>query len=142
MRALFDVNFLIALLDVDHVYHGAARDWLARNIQHGWASCPLTQNGCVRILAQSAYPGSIVPSEAAALLHDATSTKHHHFWPDDVSVLGDGVLDWQHLLGARQITDAYLLALAVRHKGRLVTFDRNVPLAAVHGAVAKHLIVI
>jgi toxin-antitoxin system PIN domain toxin len=142
MRALLDVNFLIALLDADHIHHSAAMGWLSRNIRHGWASCPLTQNGCVRILAQAAYPGGIAPAEAAALLHGAVSTTHHRFWPDAVSVLGDDVLDWQHLLSARQITDAYLLALAVKYEGRLVTFDRNVPLPAVRGVTAQNLVVI
>lgn len=142
MRALLDVNFLIASLDASHVHHGQAREWLERNFRYGWASCPITQNGCVRILSQPTYPASKPMAEVAIRLHEATQEAGHEFWPDDVSVLGEDVLDWQRMLGSRQITDAYLLALAVQHDGRLVTFDRNVPLAAVRGATARHLAVI
>lgn len=142
MRALLDVNFLIALLDASHVHHGQAHAWLDRNVHDGWASCPITQNGCVRILSQAAYPASKPIAEVALRLRDATRGVNHEFWPDDVSALGDDVLDWGRILGARQITDAYLLALAMTHNGRLVTFDRNVPLAAVRGAAARHLAVI
>ncbi len=59
-----------------------------------------------------------------------------------MSLLDDDLFNWTHLLGPRQLTDAYLLALAVRNKGRFVTLDGRVPLAAVPGATAKHLVVI
>lgn len=142
MRALLDVNVLIALLDAAHVHHASAMRWLDENIRHGWASCPLTQNGCVRILAQPNYPNSVPAVQAAARLREAVRTVHHAFWPDDLSALDDDLFNWTHLLGSRQLTDAYLLALAVRHKGRFVTLDRRVPLAAVPGASAKHLAII
>ena len=79
MRALLDVNVLIALLDENHVHHAAALDWLAERIESGWASCPLTQNGCVRILAQPRYPNALSVGEAmvrlqAARLHRITSS--------------------------------------------------------------------
>ncbi|MDE2085148.1 MAG: VapC toxin family PIN domain ribonuclease [Xanthomonadaceae bacterium] len=142
MRSLFDVNVLIALLDAAHVHHARAMQWLGDNIRHGWASCPLTQNGCIRILAQPNYPNSVPAVQAAARLREAVRTVHHEFWADDQSLLDDDLFNWTHLLGPRQLTDAYLLALAVRHKGRFVTLDRRVPLAAVPGATAKHLVVI
>jgi toxin-antitoxin system PIN domain toxin len=142
MRALLDVNVLIALLDAAHAHHARARSWLADNVAQGWASCPITENGCVRILSQPAYPGQIASREAAARLRAATQTKHHVFWPDDASLLDDRAFDWRGLLTPPQLTDAYLLALAVRHKGRFVTLDRGVPLAAVAGAAARHLVVI
>jgi toxin-antitoxin system PIN domain toxin len=142
MRALLDVNVLIALLDAAHVHHARAMHWLGENIRHGWASSPLTQNGCVRILSQAAYPNPVPAAQVAAHLREAVRTVHHQFWPDDVSLLDDTVFNWSHLLGARQLTDAYLLALAVRNKGRFVTLDRRVPLAAVPGASARHLVVI
>lgn len=142
MRSLLDVNVLIALLDAAHVHHTRATQWLGENIRHGWASCPLTQNGCIRILAQPNYPNSVPAVQAAARLREAVRTVHHEFWADDQSLLDDDLFNWTHLLGPRQLSDAYLLALAVRHKGRFVTLDRRVPLAAVPGASAKHLAVI
>lgn len=142
MRSLFDVNVLIALLDAAHVHHARATQWLGENIRHGWASCPLTQNGCIRILAQPNYPNSVPAVQAAARLREAVRTVHHQFWADDQSLLDDDLFNWTHLLGPRQLTDAYLLALAVRNKGRFVTLDGRVPLAAVPGAAAKHLVTI
>lgn len=139
MRALLDVNVLIALLDTAHVRHAAARAWLEANIEGGWASCPITQNGCIRILSQPAYPGSQPPSLVAARLAEAVGTRWHAFWPDDLSLLDPGCVHWSHVLGSRQLTDVYLLALAVRQGGRLVTFDRTIPLAAVEKASQGHL---
>lgn len=142
MRALLDVNVLIALLDAAHVHHAAARAWLERHIEAGWASCPLTQNGCIRIMSQPAYPGALPAAAVAARLAAASSTAWHAFWPDAVSLLGDDLIDWRGVLGSRQVTDVYLLALAVHHGGRLVTFDRNVPLIAVPTATREHLVVV
>lgn len=134
MRALLDVNLLIALLDAAHIYHAKARAWLEANIDQGWASCPLTQNGCIRILSQPAYPGSQPPAVIAARLAEAAGTPWHEFWPDDMSLLEPGRVDWRHVLSSRQLTDVYLLTLAARRGGRLVTFDRAVPLAAAPNA--------
>jgi toxin-antitoxin system PIN domain toxin len=140
MRALLDVNVLVALLDSAHVHHADARAWLEANIEQGWASCPLTQNGCIRILSQSGYPGSQPPAAIAARLSEAVAAPWHAFWPDEVSLLEPRCLEWRHVLGSRQLTDVYLLALAVRRGGRLVTLDRAVPLAAVVGANPEHLV--
>lgn len=142
MRALLDVNVLIALLDESHAHHAAARDWLSRNIKHGWASCPLTQNGCIRILSQPAYPGALPPAVVAERLAAATTTDWHEFWPDSLSLLDGTQVNWNGVLGSRQVTDIYLLALAVNRGGCLVTFDRAIPLAAVPGAKPSHLVVI
>ena len=139
---LFDVNVLLALLDADHVDHLAARRWLEGGIEAGWASCPITENGFVRVISQPRYPSPVSSSEALTLLDDARSGGHHSFWPCDVSVLDASVVDRRRLHGPRQVTDAYLLALAVAHDGRLVTFDRSVPLSAVPGADERHLAVI
>jgi hypothetical protein len=140
MRGLLDVNVLIALLDAAHQQHGAARAWLEANIKYGWASCPITQNGCVRIMSRPAYPGAGPPAGIAARLREATETEWHRFWPDTLSLLAPRVLDWRHALGSRQLADLYLLALAVRHDGRLVTLDRGVPVHAVPGAEPHHLV--
>lgn len=142
MRALFDVNVLIALLDSDHVHHSRAKAWLKENIRHGWASCPLTQNGCIRIMSQPGYPNALPAAAVAERLAAATATSHHAFWPDAVSMLDAGRIAWNAVLGSRQVTDVYLLALAAQQDGRLATLDRAVALKAVPGSKARHLVVI
>jgi toxin-antitoxin system PIN domain toxin len=142
MRALLDVNVLIALLDAGHVHHAAASAWLEANIAHGWASCPLTQNGCVRIMSLESYPSPQPVAEVAARLLEATQTPLHEFWPDTLSVLDQNLFDHRRWLSSRQITDAYLLALAVQRGGTFVTLDRNVDRALVRDAEARHLTMI
>lgn len=139
MRALLDVNVLIALLDEGHVHHGLATSWLEREIRYGWASCPLTQNGCIRIMSQPKYPGSVVAAQVADRLAEAARSPDHEFWPADVNMLSGDVFDWSRVLGHRQVTDVYLLALAVHHGGRFVTFDRRIAIDAVQGACAENL---
>lgn len=142
MRALLDINVLLALLDADHVDHSTARAWLSAEIDHGWSSCALTQNGFVRIISQPRYPGAIPPAEAVRRLGGATSTEHHAFWPCDLSLLDAEVFDRTRIHGPRQVTDAYLLALAASNGGRFVTFDRSVPIQAVHKAREQDLVVL
>lgn len=142
MRALLDVNVLIALLDAAHVHHIPSVAWLSKHIAQGWASCPITQNGCIRILSQPAYPSPLPPATVAERLGEAVNTEHHAFWPDDISLLDQRVLSWRSVLTSRQVTDAYLLALAVRNGGRFVTFDRATPLQTVRGATKEHLVVL
>lgn len=142
MRALLDVNVLIALLDRDHIDHGRARAWLEAEIETGWASCPITENGLVRILSQPNYPGPTTPAEAVRMLARATAQPHHRFWACDLSVLDEAVVDRTRLHGPRQVTDAYLLALATSRQGRFVTFDRSVPVSAVKGATEANLVVV
>lgn len=142
MRALLDVNVLIALLDANHMHHRFAADWIGRNAGAGWASCPITQNGCIRIMSQSGYPNPVPAAAVAMRLAEAAALPLHEFWPDDVSLLAPGMIDWTRILGSRQVTDAYLLALAATRGGRLVTFDQGVPLAAVPGAKPGNLEVI
>lgn len=141
-RALLDINVLIALLDLDHVHHHRARSWLESEAHYGWASCPLTENGCVRIMSQSKYPSPVPTSEVIKRLQDAATTSYHEFWPDDLSILDQRVVDSARIHGPKQVTDVYLLALAVKHGGRFATFDGAVPLSAVLGAAKKHLTVI
>jgi uncharacterized protein len=142
VRALFDINVLIALLDAQHVHHKMALVWLQRNIADGWASCPLTQNGVIRILSQPAYPGSLPPTAVARRLAAATRTEWHRFWPDNISLLEPEVANWDAVLGSRQVADTYLLALAVHHGGRFVSLDRRVNLRAVSGASQANLVII
>jgi len=142
MRALLDVNVLLALFDRDHVDHVRAREWLSAEIDQGWASCPITENGFVRIISQPRYPNPIAPTEAIRRLAAATATEHHQFWSYTASLLDPTVIDGARVLGHRQVTDAYLLAVAVANDGRFATFDDSVPLGAVKGANARHLAVL
>jgi uncharacterized protein len=142
MRALLDVNVLIALLDGAHVHHGRASAWLEHNLADGWASCPITQNGCIRIMSQPAYPNARPAAVVAQRLAEAAGQQWHEFWTDDVSLLEPGMLDWSAVLGSRQVTDAYLLALAVRHRSRFVTFDGGIDVKIVLGAKPAALVVL
>ena len=141
-RALLDINVLVALLDSDHVDHGRAHAWLDDEIDAGWASCPITENGFVRIVSQPRYPSPTSPAEAIDVLGRACAGAHHEFWPCDVSLLDSAIIDRSRVHGPRQVADAYLLALATTRGGRFVTFDRSVSLSAVHGATGDHLTVL
>lgn len=140
MRALFDVNVLIALLDSDHVGHPTATQWFAHDLEHGWASCPITENGTARVMASVGYSNPLPVAEVVQRLGSAMRAGHHQFWPDDLSLTDTKIFVHAELLGPKQITDRYLLALAVKHNGRFVTFDRAIRATAVVGATAKHLI--
>lgn len=136
MRALLDVNVRIALLDAGHLHHRLATDWLAAHLDKGWASCPLTQNGCIRIFSQPAYPNTVPAAQVAERLRESVEHPTHRFWSDSISLLQQDCLVWDRVLRPRQVTDADLLALAVAHGGRFVTLDRGVSLTAVRGAQA------
>ncbi len=142
MRALLDVNVLIALLDADHVSHRAARSWFAEHAALGWASCAITQNGCVRIMSHPGYLNARPVAEVAHRLRLATAQSIHEFWAESVSVLEPSRIDPTRIHGPRQLTDVYLLALAVARNGRLVTFDRSLAVSAVIGATDAHLVVL
>lgn len=141
-RALLDVNVLIALLDSDHVDHERVRRWIGAEIVHGWASCAITQNGFVRIISQPRYPSPVPPSQAIGKLARAAATKHHEYWPCSVSLLDNELIDHSRLHGHRQVTDAYLLALATANGGRFATLDQSIPLDAVRHADTHNLTLI
>jgi toxin-antitoxin system PIN domain toxin len=140
--ALLDVNVLIALLDSDHTLHGAAMSWFAKHAREGWASCPITQNGCVRIMSNPNYPNALPVQAVMKRLADACEQDVHEFWSDEVSLLDPNVVDSTRIHGPRQLTDIYLLALAVEHEGRFVTFDAGIPLAAARKATKHNLVVL
>ena len=142
MRALLDVNVLIALLDSDHASHDSAINWFAKHAREGWASCPITQNGCMRVMSNPAYPNPLPVQAVIKRLAEACRQDIHEFWPDEVSLLDSDVVDSTRIHGARQLTDTYLLALAVQHEGRLVTFDTGIPLAAVRKATTQKLLIL
>ena len=142
MRALLDVNVLIALLDSDHASHDSAINWFSKHAREGWASCPITQNGCIRIMSNPGYPNPLLVQAVIEHLAEACRQHVHEFWPDEVSLLDSDVVDSTRIYGPRQLTDIYLLALAVQHEGRLVTFDTGIPLAAVRKATTQNLLIL
>ncbi len=139
MRALLDINVLIALLDADHVGHGRATAWLASDPERTWASCPLTQNGCARIMSQPSYPNPVSPAAIIERLTEATSHSAHEFWPDDISLLDSRSFRHSRLLGPKQLTDVYLLGLATRRGGTFATTDTRIAIDAVVGASKANL---
>lgn len=142
MTYLLDVNVLIALIDPDHVQHGAAHQWFLEEGQVSWATCPITENGLLRIVGHAKYPNSPgSPAALASTLSELRSLAGHEFWPDAISLLDTELFDMSHMLTTGQITDSYLLALARFNGGKLATFDRRFVLdAVVSGAESLHLI--
>lgn len=142
MRALLDINVLLALSDSGHTFHARALQWWSANKPDGWASCPLTENGYLRIVSQASYPRPVRLADAALHLRTWAVPPLHAFWPDDVSILDAGLIDYTRLLSPKKITDVYLLALAVKHGGRLVTLDTGISVQAVRGARKEQLVVV
>ncbi|OGV65148.1 MAG: DNA-binding protein [Lentisphaerae bacterium RIFOXYB12_FULL_65_16] len=134
---LLDVNVLLALCDSRHVHHENAHAWFATARKRGWATCPLTENAFVRIASQPKYPSNPgSPSVVAAILRQFCTDTAHCFWPDQITVLDFGLIDLKSVLSPAQLTDVYLLALAVRNKGKLATFDGGIPAPAVTGGAS------
>jgi toxin-antitoxin system PIN domain toxin len=136
------VNVLIALIDPLHVQHDRAHDWFAAQGKHAWATCPLTENGVLRIVGHARYPNSPgTPAAVAELVAILCALGGHEFWPYDVTLFDSQRVDSTRLLDSGQVTDSYLLALAVAHGGQLATFDRHlVTDAVIDGSKALHLI--
>src|SRR5688500_17941282 len=135
MRALLDVNVLIALLDGSHAFHAKAHAWWARQAANGWASCPLTENAVVRIMSHPSYSAArrFTVAEIIAALTAFAAGTDHRFWPDDLTFRDLSLFDPIKIHGPRQLTDLYLLALAVAKGEQLITFDQAIPLSAVKG---------
>jgi toxin-antitoxin system PIN domain toxin len=141
--ALLDVNVLVALFDPEHGNHEDAHIWFGRNRRQGWATCPITINGCVRVLSNPSYRTvKATAAEVVRRLHSLCSNADHHFWSDSVTLTDESLFHSTLIGGHQKITDAYLLALAVRNHGKLATFDRAIPLKAVQGAEARHVVLI
>ena len=142
MTFLLDVNVLIALLDPTHIHHDAAHEWFGIEGQESWATCPLTENGVLRIVGHPTYrnfPGN--PKVISESLAELRMLQGHTFWPDDISLLDSSRIDLTRLLTAAQVTDSYLLGLAQAHGGRLATLDKRLVTDAVrHGARSLRLI--
>lgn len=127
MVALLDVNVLIALAWPNHIHHEAAHRWFKRDASAGWATCPLTQAGFVRVSSNArVLRNAKTPREAIDLLKRIIRLRHHVFWSDDISIADRRYIAIEKLTGYRQITDAHLLGLAIKRKGRLATLDTGI----------------
>ena len=142
LLSLLDVNVLLATANPVHEHHAVSMDWWEREAQAGWASCPLTQNGFLRISCQPNYSLPLKFDVALRMLTELTANTRHHFWSDDISITDTTIFDHRHIQGHRQLTDVYLLALAVRNGGRLVTFDRRLSIESVRGAKPENLVIL
>lgn len=127
---LLDVNLLLALSDPMHIHHELSHRWFVEKGQQGWATCPLTENGFIRIASHPNYPnrpGNV--TAVLAILRRLCEAPSHHFWSEDVSILH--ILAPDAIITHAQITDVYLLGLAVRKGGKLATLDQRIPVNAV-----------
>jgi toxin-antitoxin system PIN domain toxin len=144
MRALLDINVIIALLDPDHAFHERSHAWWAQNHHNGWATCPITENGVVRIMSSIGYGREyrFTPGELIGQLRRFSEQTDHEFWEDSISLRSEAIFSENLIHNSRQITDLYLLALAVTRDGRLATFDEKITLSPVLGAKEKNLCLI
>jgi toxin-antitoxin system PIN domain toxin len=143
MRYLLDINLIIALMDPDHVFHQKAHDWWGEQGKP-WASCPLTENGFIRITSSAAYS----PGQPATVLEMTSrfaafaSNSDHEFWPDAFSITDPTLFDRSLILSSKYLTDLYLLKMASKNDGCLATFDRNIPIGAATGVRNETLLVL
>ena len=140
MRALLDVNALIALLDEEHIHHAEILDWLGRteNLPHGFATCAMTQLGAIRVMSGKGYYKPVGTEEVAGQLEGLTRKGHRYL---GIPAPSENTIRWK-TIGSNQATDATLLSTAVAHGCRLVTFDAGIPLTSVAGAKKEHLVVL
>jgi toxin-antitoxin system PIN domain toxin len=129
---LLDVNLLLALIDPMHIHHDSAHRWFAEKGQNAWATCPVTENGFLRIASHPNYPNR--PGDVAAvlaILRQLCGVPGHHFWPEDISIRQ--IFESEAIITHLQITDVYLLGLAVHKGGKLASLDQRIPVDAVRG---------
>lgn len=138
--SLLDVNLLISLLDSAHEHHLQAMSWFHLVKRRKWATCPLTENGFIRIVSQVSYPNARrSPLQAGVSLEQfkRASSSAYEFWADDISLSDSGLFDLGAVRGSRELSDVYLAGLALRRGGRLATLDSGIPWQAVRGAGAQ-----
>jgi uncharacterized protein len=140
---LLDVNVLIALLWPPHESHARAQRWFAQNARHGWATCAMTQAGFVRIVSNPAFSRRAVsPRDALEVLRGSLQHPAHHFWTEDIAVTEALAQFGRRLLGHQQITDAYLLGLAIQKKGTLATLDSRLSALLPEQSAARTLVLL
>ncbi|MFZ4775490.1 MAG: TA system VapC family ribonuclease toxin [Terrimicrobiaceae bacterium] len=137
---LLDVNVLIALADPSHVHHQAVSSWFSRHQRDGWATCPLTENGVLRIIGHPNYPkGPGSPEATRPLLELLLAQPGHQFWADTISLVSSR--RYPGLPAAKHLTDFYLLALAIEHGARLATIDRLIDPRLIPGGPAAYFLI-
>ena len=142
MTFLLDVNLLIALVDPTHTHHDPVHAWFEASGQASWATCPVTENGLLRIVGHARYPNTPgSPAAVATILEGLRAQPGHVFWADDVSLLDTKWVNADRLLTHKQVTDTYLLALARTHGGMLASMDRRLVTDAVHGGKKALLLI-
>ena len=143
MRYLLDVNVWVALLDEAHVHHAQAVAFMEQS-KVQIATCPLVENGIIRVLNLPGYSrhGPAGFEAVSRKLQEICADADHEFWPGTVSLRSQGTVNWPRVLGHNQITDVYLLALAVANQGCLATLDHRVALSTVIGAGKEHLMLL
>lgn len=133
---LLDINILIALADPDHEHHGKAEGFFLANHKAGWATCPITENGFIRIIGAASYPkGPGSPDLACIALRQLCALEGHRFWPNDISVRG-----FFNLPVSKHLTDHYLLSMAMHRQGKLVTLDRHIQASRIPGGTAAYVV--
>lgn len=140
---LLDTNLLIALLWPNHQQHAVTLRWFTRHRSQGWATCPFTQAGFMRILSNPAFSRDAVrPQDAGRVLAANTAAKDHRFWSCDAGFAEATAFAGERLVGHQQVTDAYLLGLAVRHGGALATLDKRIAALTVPDSPERKALVI
>lgn len=141
MIHLLDINVLIALCDPAHPHSSAARSFLTSGLtRDGWATCPLVENGFLRIFGARKYPGGPgSPHAARTVLVRLLATGGHQFWPEDLSLTD--VLTFPGLPVSEDLTDFYLLGLAVKHGGRFATFDAGLDASLIPGGPSAYYLI-
>lgn len=142
MTYLLDVNLLIALIDPTHVGHEAAHRWFVVKGCESWATCPITENGVIRIVGNPRYPNSLgSPAAVVPIVARLRDLPDHHFWSDDLSLIGSELVSADQIATPAQVTDTFLLALAVAHDAQLATLDRLLSTKAVRrGRAGLHVV--
>jgi len=136
---LLDVNVLIALIDPAHEFHSSAHAWFTRNRHTGWATCPITENGCIRIMGKPGYPfPGLTVDLVRGIMAELVQLEGHRFWPDSFSMLETNRINLAEA-GSKHLTDIYLIGLAAAQGGRLVTFDQSIRWRAVTGCSPDNL---
>ena len=134
-RHLLDVNVILALIDPTHVHHERAHRWFLGRADDGWDSCPITENGVLRVMSNPRYPNSQPLATIVASMASLFDVGVHRFVPDSISLF-NGMVDRSRVLSSGQVTDTYLLALAIHHGAKLATFDSKLVTDAVTGGSA------
>lgn len=142
MKFLPDVNVLIALFDTSHQHHTIAKNEFTKYLSDGWCTCSLIQNGFIRIISNPSYLNNLTVTEATTLLEKAQENTRHTFLDQTISLLDSNKFEASKLVSHKQVTDLFLIGMAIHHDATLVTFDRNIPIHAAIGFKDRHLKVI